>query len=272
MNYLVPYDFTPITRTALDHALAITRTTPGTIELLHIIEKESDTEAAEAKFRELLDSLDSETSEKISTKVRVGNIFEDISKEASEGSAQLLIMGTHGAKGLQRIMGSHAIKVITSAKSPFLVTQSKLPREKFKVIVLPVDLSKERIQIGLFASQVAKRFNSEVHLVCKPESDEFLQKKLNNNLRLLNGHFDKEGVPHKLVMLEGKHSMQKEVIKYGMVHDADLFAIGHFPDSMLPAFDKFTQELITNEPEIPVLVINTHDVTDVRSAYSFIGI
>ena len=227
---------------------------------------------AEEKFKVLINEMDPSTQEKITTKVRVGSIFEDISKEASEGHAQLLIMGTHGAKGLQKIMGSHAIRVITSAKSPFLVTQTKPPGEGFKTIVLPVDLSKERIQIVRFASAAAKRFNSEIHLVCKPEKDEFLKHKLQNNIQLVKSHFDKEGIDHKVIMLEGKHSMQKEVIKYGMIHNADLFAIGHFPDSMLPAFDKFTQELITNEPEIPVLVINAQEVTGVRSAYSFIGI
>ncbi len=272
MNYIVPYDFTPITRTALDHALAITETAPGSIELLHIIEKESEKDKAEAKFQELLDTLSEADLAKITTKVRVGSIFEDISKEAAEGHAQLLIMGTHGAKGLQKLMGSHAIRVITSAKSPFLVTQSRPPKAKFKLIVVPVDLSKERIQIAKFASQVAQRFNSEIHLVCKPETDEFLEHKLKNNIQLVKGHFEKEGVKHKVVMLEGNHAMHKEVIKYGMVNDADLFAIGHFPDSMLPAFDKFTQELITNDPEIPVLVVNTQEVRGVRSAYSFIGI
>ena len=272
MNYIVPYDFTPITRTALDHALAITATAPGKIELLHIIEKESERSKAEAKFAELLAELDPQTREQLSTKVRVGNIFEDISKEASEGNAQLLIMGTHGAKGLQRIMGSHAIKVITSAKTPFLVTQSKGPHKGIDTIVMPVDLAKERMQIVRFASQVAKRFESEVHLVCKPQEDEFLNKQLRNNIKLVRDQFKKENISHRVVELPGKGPMQREAIEYGKEHQADLFAIGHFPDSMLPAFDRLTQELITNEPQIPVLVINANEVTGVKPSYSFIGI
>lgn len=272
MNYIVPYDFTPITRTALDHALAITETAPGNIELLHIIEKESERGKAEEKFNNLLSELDSDVREKLSTKVRVGNIFEDISKEAAEGQAQLLIMGTHGARGLQKIMGSHAIRVITSAKTPFLVTQAKGPHDGIDTIVLPVDLSKERIQIVRFASQVAKRFESEVHLVCKPQDDEFLDRQLRNNIKLVRDHFKKEDISHRVVQLPGKQPMQREAIEYGKEHGADLFAIGHFPDSMLPAFDRFTQELITNEPQIPVLVINAKEVTGVRPAYAFIGI
>lgn len=272
MNYLVPYDFTPITRTALDHALSITQSAPGNIELLHIIEKESERAGAEAKFEALMNELAPEVRSVVSSKIRVGSIFEDISKEASEGQAQLLVMGTHGAKGLQKIMGSYAIRVITSAKTPFLVTQSRGPQGSIELIVLPVDLSKERMQIVRFASQIAKRFGSEVHLVCKPEDDEFLVNKLNNNIKLVKDHFNKEGIAHKVALLPGKQAMQKEVIQYGVTHNADLFAIGHFPDSMLPAFDKFTQELITNEPEIPVLVINAHEVTGVKPAYAFIGI
>jgi len=174
MKYLVPVDFTTITKIALDHALSLSLSEGSEIEALHIIKNESERAQAEKKFIELINQLEPAAQERVSTKVSVGNIFQDISKEANDGGFQLLVMGTHGAKGLQKILGSHAIKVITSSKTPFIITQKKGPnKEGLKRIVLPVDLSYEKIQMVSFASNIAQKFNAEVHVVAKAKTDEF---------------------------------------------------------------------------------------------------
>ena len=270
MKYLVPYDFTPITRSALDHAISITKDIPGEIELLHIVDGESDKEKAEFTLKGLISSLPAEIQPNMSSKVRVGSIYSDIAKEAEDGDAQLLVMGTHGAKGLQKIFGSRAIKVITSSNTPFIVTQGKGPQGDIELIVLPVDLSKESLQIVEFATNLAKRFNAAIHIVCKPESDEFLAHKLRNNINWAKMKMSDE-VDYKVVALEGKDSLAEEVVDYGKEHGADMFAITHFSDSIIPQFDTFSQEMITNELEIPVLVVSGKQVSDINTNYTFIG-
>jgi len=37
--------------------------------------------------------------------------------------ALMVVMGTHGIKGMQKLMGSWALKVITSSKVPFIAVQ-----------------------------------------------------------------------------------------------------------------------------------------------------
>lgn len=272
MKYLVPYDFTPVTRSALDHTLAIAKSEPGEIELLHVISEESARSDAETHFTELLGSLSEEERKLVTTKIRVGNIFHDINLEAEEGNFQLLIMGTHGAKGLQKLLGSHAIKVITSSSTPFIITQEKGPNHSIERIVLPVDLSHERVQIASFAGELAKKFHAEVHIVSKPQRDEFLVKRLNNNINKVRRQLKKDGVTHEVSQLDGKQAFHKEVIDYGAKHRADLFAIAHYPETLLPQFENFSQALITNKLETPVLIVNAKEVAGVKSAYSFIGI
>lgn len=270
MKYLVPYDFSPISRTALDHALRLSKADNGKIELLHVIKDESKRVAAEAQFFKLLNDL--EEKDKVDTKVRVGDIFKDLAKEAQEGSFQLFVMGTHGVKGLQHLLGSHAIKVITSSATPFVVTQSKGPTGKIEKIVLPVDLSNERIQIAKFASDIAKKFEAEIHIVSQPKSDDFLAKRLSNNILKVKKKLHSSGVKYEVHTLNGEDSLYKEVIEYGKQHQADLFAISYYPETLLPQFEKFTQELICNDMEIPVLVVNAEELINVKSNYSFIGI
>lgn len=271
MKFLVPYDFTPITKAALDSAVLLSNSFPGEIEMLHIIEKEDQRSSAERKLQEVKKSLNVNGDTEVTLKVRVGSIFEDINMEANEGHAQLLVMGTHGAHGLQKILGSNAIRIITSSKTPFVITQSK-PAGNIKNIVIPVDLTKERMQILRFASRAAAKFNATVHLVCKPETDEFLLKKLNTNIHQAKTFLGKEGISHEVHMLEGKKSMQAEVLDYGNKIEADLFAIAHYPKGILPQFDTFSQAMITNENEIPVMIVNASEISGVRSQYSFIGI
>jgi len=271
MKILVPYDFTSITRTALDHALFLAKLAEAKIEMLHIVGKESQKADAEHNFKELLKLLPEEDQMLISTKVKVGDIFKDISREGSEGNFQMLVMGTHGEKGLQKILGSNAIKVITSGNLPFLVTQSKGPAETIKHIVLPVNLTKESLQIVEFAANAAKRFDADIHIVHEPETDEWLVKKIKINVAHLNNYLNKEKVKHTVASLPGKKSFSSEVIEYGAQHGADLFAVAHFSESILPQFDRFSQELITNKLQLPVLILNATDVGRVDGHYTFIN-
>lgn len=272
MKILVPYDFTPITRAALSHAFALGKILGEDIELLHIVAKESDKSKAENGFKDLLNSLSDEEQSKLTTRIRVGDIFRDITREAEEGGFELLVMGTHGAKGLQKIMGSKAIKVITSGNTPFVVTQTKGPTGVIKSIVMPVDLTKESAQIVRFATKLAKRFNAEVHIVFKSETDEWLDKKLKNNVSYMRNVLNSDGVKYVINSLPGKKSLAKEVIDYGTQHNADLFAIAHFSESILPQFDSFSQDIITNPLQLPVLIVNATPVSGVKGQYSFLTV
>ncbi len=272
MKFLVPIDFSPITRNALSHALQIQRAIGGTIELLHIISGENDRKSAEIRLSDVIASLEPEETKVVSSKVKVGDIFKDIATEAEQGDAQLLIMGTHGAKGLQKILGSYAIKVISSSKTPFIVTQSTGPRNRIERIVLPVDLSKESVQIVRFAADIAKKFKAEVHIVCKPQTDEWLSNKLRNNINASKLVLKQEGIVHEVVTLPGKQALHLEVQNYGDLHNADLYAITHFSESILPQFDKFSQEMITNNSGTHVLIVSAQQIGNVNAKYSFLTV
>ncbi len=272
MKFLVPYDFTDVTRIALDHALALAPKFDASIELFHVVKSENDIPVAQELFENLLDTLPAEGKTRIESKIQVGSIFKDISKEADEGDAHLLVMGTHGAHGLQKLFGSHAVKVISSSNTPFMVTQEKGPEGAIKKIAMAVNLSKESVQIVKFAAELAKKFKAEIQLLCQPENDEFLAKQLSNNITRAKQYLQKQNVAYKVEMLRGTHSLSHEVIEYGKKNNSDLFAIVHFSESLIPQFDTFTQDMITNEWGIPVLTINGNEMTGVRIKYSFISI
>jgi len=272
MKILVPFDFTDMTRTALQHALSLRTSLGGDVELLHVVSKESQKDKALVELRKEAESAATTGAGDVNCEVRVGDIFRDITKAAEESDAQMLVMGTHGAKGLQKVLGSKAIKVITGGNTPFIVTQSKGPGNAIKRIVMPVDLTRESAQIVNFAALIAKRFEAEVHIVHKNENDEWLKKKLKSNLAYVRNVLNKKEIKWQVARLSGKTSFAKECMAYGAEHNVDLYAIAHFSESVLPQFDTFSQEMITNSQQVPVLIINAEPVGKVGGQYSFLTV
>ncbi len=62
--------------------------------------------------------------------ILVGYAAEEILNRAEEEKADMVIMGTHGRKGIDRILfGSVAEKVVKNAKQPVLTIRPKAPAE-----------------------------------------------------------------------------------------------------------------------------------------------
>ena len=98
---LVPVDFTKVSDIAIEHALLMGKTILADIHLIHIVENKKQVSEVRLKLDALKDRVRVENSVEIHAHVRIGNIFEDIDKAATEMDAALIIMGTHGARGLQ---------------------------------------------------------------------------------------------------------------------------------------------------------------------------
>jgi len=78
--------------------------------------EEEMVQAAEEKMRNFL--IDHEN---IEAKVLVGDVAEEIIRHAEESGMGLIVMGTHGYKGIEKVMfGSVAEKVVRSSPCPVL--------------------------------------------------------------------------------------------------------------------------------------------------------
>ena len=78
--------------------------------------EEEMVQAAEEKMENFLAGQKS-----IDAKVLVGDVAEEIIRHAEESGIDLIVMGTHGYKGLEKVMfGSVAAKVVRSSPCPVL--------------------------------------------------------------------------------------------------------------------------------------------------------
>lgn len=258
---LVPTDFTAVAENAINHAISVGKTIKGEIVVVHIVPKKSHVEEAKKKLQILMDRLNSGSHGlKISPMVRVGSIFEDIGDVSEEIGAELIVMGTHGMRGMQFITGSRALKVITSSSTPFVVVQEKGIKETgYDDIVVPLDLSKETKQKLNIVAQMAKYFQSRVHLIIPRESDEFLKNQLDRNLTYAKRFFkDQEIEFTTTVTKSGSNKFDDGIIEHATEINADLIAIMNLAANSLVGMlgSSYVQNILTNESQVPVLIVN----------------
>jgi nucleotide-binding universal stress UspA family protein len=256
-KYLVPHDFSAVADNALKHAVKVAESSKATVLLLHVVAKPAQVEEARTKLNKLAEEFGNENV-KIEPLVRIGNIFEDIPNVADEHNVKLNFMGTHGAKGWQKIVGSDALKVITNSVAPFIVVQEKGIQENgYDDIVVPLDLDKATKQKLVIVAEMAKYFNSRIHIILPNETDEFLVHQLNSNIIFAKKFLTEKGISFKTKVAEG--SFDKEVIRYAATIEADLIAIMNMQGNRIGGnllANSSEQMLITNDAEIPVAIIN----------------
>jgi nucleotide-binding universal stress UspA family protein len=153
---LIPIDFSELSRKALHYANALAKQSRAGMFLLHVVEpvplvtsefafaaasvsdfRPSQKEATRriATWRKAIDS-----SVPVLTLVRAGESAREIVTAASECDCDLIVIGTHGRTGLDRMMmGSTAERVVRFAPCPVLVV-----REREQDFIRPVPTREHR--------------------------------------------------------------------------------------------------------------------------------
>ncbi len=258
---VVPWDFTPVADNALAHAVKISNMINNSITLLHIVSNGISPQE-ETKTRIIMKQLAESNSQKYNVPVNYyiskGSIFTSIAEFVNEKEASLVVMGTHGMKGMQKLTGSWALKVIVKSKVPFIVVQDPpADQKKYHDIVFPIDFkkeTKEKIQMAIF---MGKYFDSKIHLLVGTSFDKGLLKKINTNLNFTIKYFIQNNIEYEIHKLP-KGSLAEQTIDFAQQIMADLIVIVTtknitFADYVLGASE---QQIIANSSRIPVCCIN----------------
>ncbi len=273
--YIVPYDFTVVTEESFQYSLNLVQNGGGKILLVHIVKEENQTISAKLKLDKILAKLDTEQAAIVNYKVVVGNIFDDLGKTAELLDGSLIVMGSHGATGLQKIFKSNALKVISHSSVPFVITQENQNKTKIENIVMPFSFAKESIQVTRFAASLAKKYDATIHLVGYRDKDEYLLRDMKINQAVVKKFLIQNDVKHDTKILDdskSSSSYQEDLMTYAQEIDADLIATAYFSTGIKELYNSFLQHMIANEQKIPVFVINAQEVLLVNSNYSFLTI
>lgn len=268
---LVPYDFSEVADSAIEHALVTAKAVDAEVHILHVVSKKEGIKEAKEKLEVALakaKTISRVQGVEIISHVRVGNIFDDISDVSLELGAELIFMGTHGAHGWQHITGSHALKVVTNSATPFVIVQeSKIDVNGYNDIVVPLDLEKETKQKLTLVANMAKYFNSRVHVIIPDETDEFLKHTIKANIIFANKFFGDRGIQCTTTLAPAS-GFEKEVVKHAIKVNGDLIAIMNTQkNQILGAWgSNHEQYIITNDAKIPALILNPINASNAYQA------
>jgi len=259
---LIPWDFTQVADYALLHAFKFAeKANTKKIVLIHITKSEKEDAEALERLKPVVSDNQGRNGIEIVPMARKGSIFTTIGEVATEIGAELVIMGTHGLRGMQKLTGSWALKVIVSSKVPFVVVQEPPNDTDLRDIVFPIDFKRESKEKLNWVSYFYKYFSPKFHIIKPNTTDVLFIKRIKANIAFARKFMDSKGVEYEIVTAEGKKNFPNEIIEYSKSINADLILtlstknIG-IADYMLGAHEQY---IIANSFKIPVMVINPRD-------------
>jgi len=255
---LVTWDFTEKSEYALEHALNVSKKLHHPVGLVHIVKKNNEIKGAEERIKGILASKYSGIEPNPIVIVKDGNIFSTITDLANDMEAIMVFMGTHGIKGMQKFLGSWALKVIAHTKVPFIVVQDKPQQSLFERIVIPITFRKENKECINWVGYFSRHFGTHFHIFKAKHSDPNFVKGIDSNIFFLTKFYTSKGISFDIEEAEGDSNFALQTIKFAQRVNADgiLLVVTKdigFADYVLGAHEQY---IIANEAKLPVICIN----------------
>ena len=254
-------DFTGVCELAIAHAGLIARQSVAQLVLLHIAPERNKHKEKELKdevriFGEVLDA------DGIPFRVQVsfGDFFETIPRVWDELKSDLVVVGTHGIRGIQRnLYSENILRLINSMKTLTLVVQghSDIPPEGYTKILVPVMDEVYSIHKGELLAEFAGLFDSTINVLnfIYEDDEDGLS---TDHIEVIKNQFNELGRP---VNYDSEttsiyvNSYSKSIAQYAEIEECQLIAW------VVPAKDEDTKQfsdedkinLILNRFGIPVL-------------------
>jgi len=258
-DILCTTDLTPASDAALLHALAMGDRLGARVSLLHVLGKaERDPANKERVTQAIKNKLEEAGGAQARILLPDGDFIEEIAAESARGH-RLVIMGTHGPKGLrQSIFGADILKLVRRCAAPCYVVQAESPVDKeLSRIVMPVAGHDDIDRLIETVCMVAKAWAAEVDVfqLMRPgeqPSDELLQ----NKLRMLE-RLAEEGIRHAEVNEPSKSfsvGFAAATVAYSQRVGAGAIAImAHASAEYRYIADAEKERILANEARIPVI-------------------
>ena len=182
-HVLCPIDFSDISQHALDHAAAIARWYQARLTMLYVfanfpvmdvpplVLQAADRERLMAGMRGMATTVPPEVPVDFRIE-QAPYVYEEIVAQLDAIHADLLVLGTHGRSGFQRLfLGSVTEKVIRKAACPTLVVPPRAPNVapgapvQFRRILCPVDFAESSLDALAYAINMAEEADARLTLL-----------------------------------------------------------------------------------------------------------
>ncbi|MCF0189952.1 MAG: universal stress protein [Marinilabiliaceae bacterium] len=265
---LIPYDFTEKADYAVRHAAVMGKNMKAELVLLNIVKKQSQDQEVLEQLNPVCDKFTEELGIKTIPLVREGTIFKTINEVVDELKSIVVVMGTHGMKGIQKLTGSWALKVIVGCHVPYLIVQDEPKYSNPANILFPVDYKLETKEKLKWVSMLGYLCNIRVCLFGQEGNGPMYDNPAKANMSFCKRYLEERDIPYDVVWVDQRGSFYELSLKYANENNVDIIMITTtrdiaFHDYILGAYE---QTIIANDAGIPVFVVNPR--TEVKLAYT----
>lgn len=185
---LFPTDFSRCADQALVHAVYLAEKYQAALHLLHVVtlfedqpgvlsDELSETETlvkmledkAEIELQNVANTHGSDDMEIVTNQKRAISAAPAILEYASKNGIDLIVMGTHGRRGIGHLLlGSAAEEVVRLAECPvFTIRESEevKPIKLFEKILVPIDFSDHSKKALAYAKEIANSYDANLQLL-----------------------------------------------------------------------------------------------------------
>ena len=257
---IIPTDLTEAANHAIQQAIVIAVKTGSSLTLLHVLDDKhgsakdiTTTLQAEAEKIRQTSGLNCENL------IIEGNIFDVIPNVVCEKDYDLMVIGTHGIKGIrQMLFGADILKLVAKIPLPVLVVQEESPFiVSFHKLVLPVS-SHVTFQSAVEAVLLfAGIYPIEVHLYSVHKPGFIWSDQLLKNIEEATQQFEARGV--KMIRVKEEQNVYsqgyaKQTLNYAHSVGADAIWMISIPSKEeYYQAQPYKEAVLLNEFYIPVL-------------------
>jgi nucleotide-binding universal stress UspA family protein len=278
---IVAIDFSECSINAFIHALSIAQHCYCDLNLVWVqkpssekdkFEKPEDTpDEVKKHFEELIKKYQPELKKnKITYKIRMGKVYKEITEEARETEAMMVVAGTHGSSGFEEFwIGSNANKIVSASPCPVITIRAGIniirPLTK---IVFPVDRTVETRQKATFTGFLAKRHGAEIYILRLYTSK---VKAIRQEVNIYSGqvelYFQQLGIKFQIESMECEN-ISDAMIGYAKKIDANMISIMTEQESKTSNLwmGPYAHQTVNHSP-IPVLSIHTKETYAVGTGF-----
>lgn len=260
-SLLVPYDFSDCATDALRVAAKIARLTGATIDVVHVYEQMTDFHTENQKKRDEIE----EKLEKVPHLPFLKGIelkkfmlrqlaVTDIFKNNNLSHVDLVVMGSHGAKGAKALVGSNTQKIVRIAPMPVLVIKHHVEDFEVKDLVYASNFTETDVVKFDAFQPVLDIFDPKVHLlkVNTPKSFE----RSEDTGKAIDRFLQRHPLKKYSATIYNDLSIEEGILNFARSIDADMIAMAtHGRTGFFHVVNGSLTEDIVNRTSFPVLSV-----------------
>ena len=258
---MVPYDFSDCATDALRVAAKLARMTGACIDVVHVYEQMTDFHTENQKVREDIEArleqvpqLDFLQGIELKKFMLRQMSITEMFKNDRLAHVDMVVMGSHGARGVRSIVGSNTQKIVRIAPMPVLVIKHHIDDFAVKDLVFASNFSQVDIEKFDAFRPVIELFDPRVHLL-KVNTPKNFERSEDTN-KAIDAFLQSHELKKFTATIYNDLSIEEGILSFARGIDADMIAMAtHGRTGFFHVVNGSLTEDIVNHTTFPVLSV-----------------